>query len=191
MGREFELKYHAEPSQLEAIHQSHPGLSPITMATTYYDTPDAALRSLRWTLRQRMENGISVCTLKVPLSDGSKGEWEVCCTDILESIPLLLEAGAPKELNRRIAGGIAPICAARFTRLAGKLTFRQSTLELALDQGELLGGERSLPFAEVEVELKEGCDEDAVLFAHELAQTFGLYPEPKSKFRRALDLANA
>ena len=62
-------------------------------------------------------------------------------------------------------------------------------MELALDRGVLLGGGKELPFAEAEVELKQGRDGDAVAFATELAARFGLIPEPKSKLRRALSLA--
>ena len=41
MGREFELKYAAAPSQLEALKARYPHLRPISMETTYYDTPTA------------------------------------------------------------------------------------------------------------------------------------------------------
>ena len=63
------------------------------------------------------------------------------------------------------------------------------TVELALDTGCLLGGGRELPFTEVEVELKAGPESAAAAFAQALAAEFGLTPEPKSKYRRALELA--
>ena len=62
-------------------------------------------------------------------------------------------------------------------------------VELALDEGILMGRGKELPFAEVEVELKEGTDEAAVAFAKALAEEFGLVPEEKSKFARARALA--
>ena len=62
-------------------------------------------------------------------------------------------------------------------------------MELALDQGVLLGRGKELPFAEVEVELKEGSDEVALAFAKALAEEFHLTEEPKSKFVRAMTLA--
>ena len=62
-------------------------------------------------------------------------------------------------------------------------------MELALDRGVLLGGGREVALCEVEVELKDGQPEAAVAFAQELAEKFGLRPEQKSKFRRALALA--
>ena len=61
-------------------------------------------------------------------------------------------------------------------------------MELALDEGVLLGGGRELPFAEVEVELKSGSDAVARDFAAALAAEFGLKPQPKSKLARAMAL---
>ena len=189
MGREFELKYRATGEQLESIEAFCEGFREIRMETTYYDTPDGTLRQLRWTLRRRMENGISVCTVKSNLGDGSRGEWETKCNDILAAVPQLIALGAPEALAEYTRQGVVPTCGARFTRKAVTLPAGTGAVELALDQGVLLGGGKELPFAEVEVELKLGRDEDAVAFAAELAARFGLTPEPKSKLRRALDLA--
>ena len=60
---------------------------------------------------------------------------------------------------------------------------------LALDRGCLLGGGRELPFAEVEVEYKSGDENAMIRYTRILAQKYGLTPEEKSKYRRALDLA--
>ena len=76
MGREFELKYRADSGMIAAIRAAFGDFSEIRMETVYYDTLDAALSRRRWMLRRRYENGTSVCTLKTPLPDGSRGEWE-------------------------------------------------------------------------------------------------------------------
>ena len=189
MGREFELKYRATEEQLKNIEAIYGEFREIRMETTYYDAPDGIFSRLHWTLRRRMENGVSVCTLKSNLSDGSRGEWEVEWGDILSAVPRLIAMGAPKELEEYTRDGVSPTCGARFTRKALTLAAGAGTVELALDQGQLLGGGQALPFAEVEVELKQGRDEDAVAFAQTLASRFGLTQEPKSKLRRALELA--
>ena len=189
MGREFEQKYRATPEQLEAIRAGLKEYRTICMETTYYDAPDGSLGRLRWTLRRRMENGVSVCTLKTNLPDGSRGEWEVECQDILQAVPLLVALGAPPTLPEYTRQGVVPTCGARFTRQAALLPAGTGEIELALDSGFLLGGGRELPFAEVEVELKRGADEDAVAFAEALAAAHHLTPEPQSKLRRALNLA--
>jgi inorganic triphosphatase YgiF len=66
-----------------------------------------------------------------------------------------------------------------------------ATAELALDQGVLLGNGRQIPLCEVEVEHKSGDEAVTAAFAQALANRFGLAPEGKSKFRRAMDLAQS
>ena len=189
MGREFELKYRASEKALSAIREHYGNFTAISMETTYYDTADHALGKNRWTLRRRMENGVSVCTVKTPAPGGARGEWETACGDIGESIPVLCNLGAPMELKMYTKAGVLPICGAKFERLAKTICVEGCTVELALDRGSLLGGGKELPFAEVEVELKSGSEEAAVAFAKALAAEFQLVPEAASKYKRALTLA--
>jgi len=189
MGREFELKFRADPEKIADIREKYGEFTPISMETTYYDTFDMKLGMHRWTLRRRMENGVSVCTFKKPLDDGSKAEWEVEEGSILPGVMKLCQSGAPWELMRATAGGVQPICGAKFTRLAKTILLEGASVEPALDQGVLLGGGREMPLCEVEVELKSGDEAAAVAFAKLLAGEFGLEPEAKSKYARALALA--
>lgn len=189
MGKEFELKYAATEAQLEILKERYPHLQPIAMETTYYDNGSGDFSRLKWTFRRRMENGISVCTLKTPMAGHGRAEFEINCDDILEAVPLLIAQGAPQQLLALTALGIAPVCGARFTRLAGKLEPEGCTAELALDEGILLGGGKELPFREVEVELKTGSEEAVTAFAEALAAELGLVPEHKSKVARARQLA--
>lgn len=191
MGREFELKYRASEAQLAAIEEKFSGFAPIAMETAYYDTPEGDFSRLRWTLRRRYENGNSVCTVKTPGENGVRGEWETESNAIESAISMLCQLGAPKELEALAAKGLVPSCAARFTRLAATVKVEDCTLEIALDKGVLLGGGKALPFAEAEVELKEGSEEAAAAFAEKLAAEFGLTPEPKSKVQRAMELAKS
>ena len=189
MAREFELKYAATAEDLEVLKGKYPHLHPITMETTYYDSLDGRLGDRHWTLRRRMENGVAVCTLKVPGQGFGCGEWETECDDIFKALPLLMAMDAPKELAELTAGGLKEFCGARFTRLAGLVEAEGCTVELALDQGYLLGGGKELFFSEVEVELKDGCEDAAVAFGEALAQEMDLKPESRSKVARARALA--
>lgn len=189
MGREFELKFRATEAQQEAIAAKFGEFETISMATTYYDTPDSALFARHITLRRRMENEVAVCTVKTPCADGGRGEWELPCENITDAIPKLCKLGAPMELVKWTAQGVVSICGACFTRRAKKIQLDECTVELALDRGVLLGGEKELPLCEVEVEYKSGSEAAAVVFANALAAEFDLKPEKKSKFRRAKDLA--
>ena len=132
---------------------------------------------------------MSVCTIKTPHAGGGVNEFEVACGDIMEAIPKLVEMGAPKELLEYTTNGVEEVCAARFTRMAGKIVLDGAEAELALDKGELLGGGKSLPFVEVEVELKSGDLKAVAAYGEKLAKQFNLRPERKSKYKRALTLA--
>ena len=189
MGKEFEIKFAATPEQIAALEASFGPLTPISMETTYYDAADGSLSARHITLRRRMENGNAVCTVKTPLDGLGRGEWETECDRIEDAIPILCKLGCGEDLISLTACGIIPVCGARFTRLAGTLNSEGCTVELALDRGVLLGGGREVPLCEVEVELKAGSEEDALLFAQRLAVKYGLTQENRSKFRRALALA--
>lgn len=190
MGVEFELKFSAEPAQQEAIRQQYLSTyEQYRMQTTYYDTPTGTLSGRHITLRCRMENDEAVCTVKTPMTGYGRGEWDCRCDDIFQAVPLLVNGGAPKELLELTAEGLIPVCGARFTRQAGTVEFAGAMLEIALDTGILMGGGRELPLCEVEVELKSGAPEAAIAFGMELKHYFSLVPQGKSKFRRALELA--
>ncbi len=190
MGVEFELKFSAQAEQQEAIFEAFSrDYQTFQMETTYYDALDSALSERHITLRRRFENGESVCTVKTPTSGYGRGEWDCRCDKIEDAIPELCKLGAPEELISLTAGGVAAICGAKFTRRALLVEYAGAALELALDKGVLMGGGKEVPLCEVEVELKSGPEESAVEFGMILARRFGLIPQKKSKFRRALALA--
>lgn len=188
MAIEYELKFRATAEAFQQLQADYArNASCYHMETTYYDTPSGALSARHYTLRRRMENDISVCTLKCPAPDG-RLELELNCSSIEEALTGLYQMGAPADLPALVQEGLIAVCGARFTRLAATLTPEQCTVELALDQGVLTGGGQSIPLCEVEVELKSGSKDAATLFALELAQKYGLFMENRSKFRRALAL---
>lgn len=189
MGREFELKYACSAESFAALQRDYTGFTSIAMETTYYDTFDGRLSNNRWTLRRRLENGRSICTLKTPHADGGRGEWEVECGSIMAAIPKLCKLGAPIDLMVFCVSGVGQVCGAKFTRLALTLEIPGAMVELALDEGKLLGGGREADLREVEVELKAGSEAAAVAFAQELAERYSLTPEKKSKHNRAMRLA--
>ena len=182
MGSEYELKFQADPRILEDVLRSFPGeIREYAMETTYYDTPDGAFSRLYYTLRRRMENGKSVCTLKTPGEGGAREEWEVLCPDIREALPQIQALGAPAIPT----GEISPICGAKFLRRTKMLTYNHSTAELACDLGILTGGGKEQGLCEIEIELKSGSRQDINALGRELAERFSLRMEPDSKFARA------
>lgn len=189
MGQEFELKYAATPEQHEKLLAAYGPWRVISMETTYYDTPARTLSRQHITLRRRLENGKSICTVKTPRPDGSRGEWECECDTITQAVALLCACGAPPFLAELTKQKLIPVCGARFTRSCCDLTTDGTHAELALDRGVLCGGGRELPLCEVEIELKSGARSAVASFSALLAARYGLIAEQKSKFRRAMQLA--
>lgn len=188
MSMEYELKFRATPESLAAVEAAFSGhWAQIRMETAYYDTPSGALSARRYTLRRRLENGISVCTLKTPAGTG-RGEWETECETIEAAIPKLLSLGCPADLEQLTREGLVHICGAKFTRFAKIISCPECTIELALDSGQLTGGGKTEPLCEIEAELKTGTVQACDAFGKELADCFSLGPEEKSKFSRALAL---
>lgn len=186
MGIEFELKYRATQAQQAALLARFGAEArTVAMETTYYDTPDRLLSARHVTLRRRMENDVSVCTVKTPAGTAGRGEWECLCGDIRTAVPELCKLGAPEYVLLLTAAGIEPVCGARFTRRAMEITAADFTAELALDSGVLLGGGREEALCEVELELKSGDRHAMTAFMGALAAQYGLIPEAHSKFRRA------
>lgn len=190
MGIEIELKYRATPEQQQAALQACCGVArTIEMETTYYDTADRQLSARKMTLRRRLENGVSVCTLKTPGKGDARGEWDCLRPAIEIAIPELCKLAGREDLKDLLAAGVVPVCGARFTRRAAEIQTADFTAELALDNGVLLGGGREQPLCELELELKSGDPNAMEQYMQLLAGIYGLKPEKKSKFRRAMDLA--
>lgn len=195
MGTEIEWKFRADKDSLAAIEAAYGPFTPITMESDYYDTMDLKLAIRRWTFRRRRENGVTVYAFKSPAEGPGRNEWEIQADTMADGIWGLCANGAPRELLEIAISGLFPFCGARFTRLAKRVSLGSTEVELALDQGVLIGLKGAqkieLPFAELEVELKSGSPAEAEVFAKALAAKYGLVPEPKSKMVRARALTFA
>lgn len=190
MGIEFELKYRAT-EQAQALLQATVSGDErhYEMETTYYDTPEGSLSARFYTLRRRRENQVYVCTLKFPAEGDGRGEIELECDSIEKALPELCKLSGLKDLAALTAPGLVAVCGAKFHRIAKTFVFNGTTMELALDRGVLMGGEKEIPLCEVELELKEGNAEHVRIYGAGLMAAFGLEVEKRSKFRRALSLA--
>lgn len=190
MGIEFELKYRATPEILARVATEVKGCGQrFAMETTYYDTKDRALAARKCTLRRRLENNVSVCTLKMPAGSLGRAEFEMECESIEKAIPELCKLSGFKELETLVGAGVQAVCGARFQRHAILVDIGDANLELALDAGVLIGGGKEETFYELEIELKSGNRDAVVAYAKTFALRYGLVPEPQSKFRRASLLA--
>jgi inorganic triphosphatase YgiF len=188
MGMEIELKYRANEAVQAKVAGDFGPWQKIAMETTYYDTPSGALSQRRMTLRRRLENGVSICTVKTPAGDLGRGEWDTEAGRIEDAIEKLCQLGCPRELEELVKEGLLEVCGARFTRHCCPVELPGAVVELALDAGILFSGDRQEALCEIEAELKSGTAEALVEFGASFARDYGLEAEDRSKFRRALAL---
>ena len=62
-------------------------------------------------------------------------------------------------------------------------------MEISIDRGVLLGGGKTQPLLEMELELKEGDPEEVLQKARALCAAYPLKEEKRSKYARAYALA--
>ena len=115
MGREFELKFKATADALAQIRALWQNWEEISMETTYFDTVDNRLSAKNCTLRRRMENGVSVCTMKTPTAGFGRGEWDAQAPWCAETVAALFASAAQEEIPFE---ELTAVCGARFTRQA-------------------------------------------------------------------------
>lgn len=200
MATELEVKLAVDDLQLldcilcsaDVSSKMQGGFTYTKMRSTYYDTPEGDFRKNRQTLRLRQENERSVLCFKSPVDEHTRREWETETEYLDEGLPKLTALGAPELLARLDPERLTVLCGAEFTRISASLHFKDgSVCELAGDIGQLLGGGRSQPLCELELELKQGEPDEMLALSEKLCTTFRIREEHKSKFARANALAQA
>lgn len=139
------------------------------LRSIYFDTPDRALRKAKWSLRVRRIGRKWVQTVKA--GTGVTGgmsrprEAEVEVAGPAPDLTLILEPLMREGLWQLIDGQpLEPIFETAMRRTIRIFTRESdgSTIEMALDAGEIVAGERRQPLFEAELELKSG--DPAALF---------------------------
>ena len=166
----------------------------LRLENVYYDTPDRRLAGAGLAYRIRCTDGKAwECTVKTRGKTvggfTDRGEYtlplpsaEPVFSGFSEAVDARLQ-----EIVRR--GAPQPFCKVVFTRRLALLQLnRQTVAEASVDEGSIEAGSRTAPIGEIELELKKGSGNDLLRFAADLAETVPLYPEKRSKLKRALDL---
>lgn len=168
--REIELKLVVAPQDLETLKTvaapqgvSEAPAAPATLRSTYVDTPDQALRRARISLRLRdKSSGQRVQTLKI--GTGVKGglssavEIEKPLEGDSLDVALIDDPRALKALNRAVAGyPLSPVFETRIERHVREIRAGPDvSVEIALDQGDVVAGDLRAPLCEVELERVSG-----------------------------------
>ena len=201
MGDEYELKLELTPEQVKSLPRN-PLVRSLTQGrsvaqklhNTYFDTPTRSLDAHEMALRVRRMGRRRMQTLKVR-ANGTSGlqhfkEFEC---DIAGEQPQLSNI-SEKDLRalivkENLADGVAPVFTTDFTRRRWRLSLEETTIELALDQGEIRSGDRTLPICEAELELISGRPSRIFELALSLQESMPFRLESRTKARRGYDLA--
>ncbi|CAO3422718.1 CYTH and CHAD domain-containing protein [Azospirillum endophyticum] len=170
--REVELKLHAAPADLARV-ATLPGLvaladGPATtrrLRTAYFETPDFKLAANGVALRVRQEGDRFVQTLKT-VNSASPGDSAAVSVRREWDWVVGGEAVDVGVLNDPSVAGLVPATALDALECLFITDFRRTTLlvrpdpltavEVAVDDGGIYAGGKSLPLSEVELELKAG-----------------------------------
>ena len=178
--REIELKFACGPDDLAAVLAAAPAGDDETreLISVYFDTPDLALQKAGASLRVREHNGRRTQTLKRGqglVREEHEAPIEGLAPDpALEPLPSLLPDGAT----------LKPAFNVRVSRRQRTFQYKDAEIELALDQGEVTGGDRRSEICEVELELKSGPPAALFALARELSAAAPLYLAFDSKAAR-------
>ncbi|MBS0331927.1 MAG: CHAD domain-containing protein [Proteobacteria bacterium] len=183
-GREIELKFACTPEDLAAVLAAAPAGDDETreLISVYFDTPDLTLQKAGASLRVREHQGRRVQTLKRGhgmVREEHETPIEGLAPDpALDPLPELLPKGAD----------LKPAFNIRVLRRQRTFRYKGADIEMALDQGEVSGGDRRRPICEVELELKSGSPAALFTLARKLSAAAPLYLAFDSKAARGQDL---
>ncbi len=163
---EVELKLELTPADadlLEASSLLQGETSKADQRAIYFDTPDRALLHRGLSLRIRRTGRKRVQTIKAGNVEGAglfdRQEWE---SPVTSDIPVLDARTPIWTLLGKTASAIAPAFEVRVQRWSWTITGGEARIELVVDRGAAVVGERQSPICEIELELKSGTS--AALF---------------------------
>jgi len=197
MPAELELKLEISPESVGDFLEATQALGwrqddEQFLANCYFDTPDQALQRERIALRVRKAGGRWIQTLKTAgtvdangISHRGEWEWEVANGELDTK---LLGELLPASIDSH---SLTPRFTTDFKRVTWIVQYQESSVEVALDIGEICAANQTLPISEVELELKAGAPESVLALAELLKQHVELRVSTVSKAERAQQLLAA
>ena len=205
---EIELKYKIDSAgQYEEIlhdpwiagHAESGEHETVRMKAAYFDTENLSFVKHGIAFRVRSENERTIATLKwKDVDEGVSGlyirsEINIPVTDkdfFFNPDPkIFIESAEGKDLLDIINGKpLINIFDMIFTRRRIRIDYGESILELALDEGMIVAGTKSLELRELEIEIFSGSKEDLLQVGRKIAGKYDLQPELKTKFARGVEL---
>lgn len=199
---EFELKLEIPPARLASVEAAlHRGKTMRQrLRARYFDTADRALAAQGVVLRlrkegrhwvqtakapgrrplERLEHNVVLGSQTAPLPDLSRHDGTPVGEHLRQALKRQPDAACPD---------LALVYATDVVRLTRLVRVRGAQVELALDQGHIAAGDRTLPVRELELELKQGQAASAVALATSWCLRHGLWLSSVSKSLKGQRLA--
>jgi triphosphatase len=198
ISTEVELKLAASAAYLPELKRALADMAPEAdssrrrLISTYYDTPDLALKRRGLTLRVREQGDRFIQTVKAEDLDGSdiltRGEWE---DEVAANRPDPLAPQSGVRLPDGIANDLRPLFATDIMRTSVAIEPTPATrIEAAVDEGEIraAGSSGIEPVSEIELELSSGNAAALYEVALRLLEIAPIRIEPRSKPERGYRL---
>jgi len=198
---EIELKLGASPEVIERIgddptlrgEAEGPGAAK-ALDATYFDTADRRLSRRGIALRVRREGGRTIQTIKADARNlgglSARSEWQWPIRRKTPDLGVIDAPDARAALGDLTETALAPYYATRVDRRVLTVAHRASRIEIAIDRGTVIAGDRHQPITEIELELLDGREVDLYDLALDLADRYPLAIEPRSKAARGAALAD-
>lgn len=193
---EIELKFALTPEAATALGAGlFGGVDGDDLVSTYFDTPGRALQKTGAALRLRKTGQGWVQTLKAGPHAVKRFEDEHPVAGDRLDPRLLPKTGLGRDgeirAGSKAAGALAPVFETHVRRRARRLEHDGAVVEAALDQGEIVAGDRREPLRELELELKSGRVGDLLALARPYVAAGGATLSLISKAERGYRLASA
>lgn len=163
----------------------------VQMNAVYFDTVDRDLSTNDMAYRIRREGDRLIASLK--WGGGSEGalhkreEINVPVKTVSPNPVVFETCDIGPDLMKIISGKeLLPVLEMNVERRRFRVDTGDSLLEVSVDVGQIVAGDKTEPICEVEVELFSGSEEDMMKVGQDLAEKYGLVSEKRSKFYRGL-----
>jgi triphosphatase len=163
--KEIELKLRVTPEDI-AVLKNHPSFAIALhdptyeqLDSVYFDSDDRALRDHGLTLRVRHIGDKRVQTIKTS-NQGSysieRSEWEQLIDGDQPELADITDATLVPILTDDVRNTLKPLFETRIERTAYRLDGNNTTIAMAVDEGQIVGPSSSCQVSEIELELKHG-----------------------------------
>src|SRR6516164_3125501 len=192
--KELEVKLDLAPDSLRALKKI-----PLLRAqngkprrraevSVYFDTDDHALRKKGLMLRVRRVGRRYIQTIKANGRPFERDEWEAEIAGQEPDLSLAKGTALEPLITKKFRRQLKPLFETRVRRTVYPIVDGKNAIALAVDQGTIELGIRSVPLCEVELELEHGSATRLFDVARELADTLSARIALKSKSERGYEI---